>query len=143
MEKGSIIFGFLLPADQNASKAVHPAMSSLHDPTSCSKSSFFLQRLSLLPPRSSMGCTSKLQQSIPYFRIIVALRQAHPLWFRLVWPRTVDHDFLNRFPNQFHAVPVGSFNCQSDRYAVSFGQQTALCSFFSPVHGVASTLLSP
>lgn len=132
MEKGSIILSLLFPANQDAAKSVQPTMRSFNNPTPCSKSSFLFQGLGLLTTRSNVSCKSKLLEGVSDLQVIVSFIQTHSLRTLLGRFRAVCHDVLNRFSHQFHVVPVSSFDGQTDRDAVSFGQQAAFGSLFFP-----------
>ncbi len=84
MQKNDVVFWFFLPADQDATKVVHPTMSAFYHPTPRPLTSLPGQFLGFFAPRLNMPRKSKFGQKIVDFLIIVILIQSHALRL-LVW----------------------------------------------------------
>src|SRR5262249_35070275 len=80
MQKPYVIAYLLVPADQHAPEAVHPTMGALDDPPPGFETDLVLECAGLLTPCLDMGCEPKLVEQGPYFIIIIAFVQTHPLW---------------------------------------------------------------
>ena len=82
MKKGDVVAWRLVPADQNASKAVHPAVSAFHHPAPGFETGFIFDGLSLFAPAANVGREAKLVQSLTHLVEVVALIQAQSPWGR-------------------------------------------------------------
>lgn len=136
MKQPKIIRSLLLPPRQDAAKAVHPTMRSLHNPTARFEAGFMFDRLRLFTARLDVSRISKLLHQITHRIIIIALVQAHTLRVFSGRFRPFHRDTPDRSFNQFAIVPVSSINRQTDRHSGRFGQQASLNAFFGPIRRV-------
>ena len=132
MKQGQIIFRFLFPTRQDASKPVHPAMRPFHNPATSFKSGLSFNRLRLFATSTDMCGITK------FFHLlrIVTLVQTHALRFS---PGRLGannwNTFYRRF-NHFAIMAIGSIDRQSNRHTGCFGKQTAFNAFFGTISGV-------
>src|SRR5512144_316561 len=76
MEKGPIVRRLLLPAHQDAAKAIQPAMTALHDPPARCLARLARDRLGFLAARPNGGREAKLLKDGAYLIVVIALIQA-------------------------------------------------------------------
>jgi len=136
MKQSQVIFRFLFPTRQYAAKAVHPAMCSLYNPAASLETSLMFNRLCLFAARTNMSGITKFFHQVSYLTRIITFIKTHTLFlsFRRLWPC-----YWNTFYSclcHFAIMPISSINRQTNRYSRTFGKQTALNAFFSPVCGV-------
>jgi hypothetical protein len=133
MQKGDVVLNVFVPTDQNASKAIHPTMSSFYDPPASLEASFTFDRLSFLSPRTNVSSETKLLQQLADFVKVITFVQAHALRLLKGWLRTLDRTALDCLAHHLHIIPVGPVYGQADRDAVGFRQQTAFDARFASV----------
>ena len=138
MKKGDVVAWRLVPADQNASKAVHPAVSAFHHPAPGFETGFIFDGLSLFAPAANVGREAKLVQSLTHLVEVVALIQTQTLGTLWGGSRALYREAVQRSTRQLHVVAVGPVHRQSHRNTPSFGQQTAFDAGFTPVRGVGT-----
>src|SRR5512146_1282451 len=138
MQKSDVIFGFLVPPNENAAEAVHPTMGTLHNPASGSFLGVLFERSGFFAPRPDVGREAEFLQRVAHFVVVIALVQAHVLLLLVARLRAIYHDALNRRPHQLHVVAIGAIGRQTNRHAVPFGQQAALDARFGAVSRVGA-----
>ena len=79
MKQSQIIFGFLFPSRQDATKPVHPAMRPFHYPATSFESSLMLNSLCLFATRMNMSSIAKLFYQVSYLTRIITFIKAHAL----------------------------------------------------------------
>ena len=136
MQKGKVGFRFLVPTDQNAAKAIHPTMGSFHDPASGAFSSFFLDGLGFFATTADMSRKPELFQHVSHFLIIIAFIQTHILLFSGRGFGSFDHNVFKRASYQFHVMTIRTFDGQSNRHTVPFGQDAPFDTPFCSIGGV-------
>ena len=141
MQKAKVVFGFLLPTDQNPAESVHPTVSAFNHPTSGSGASFPFERASFLAPRANMRREAKFNQDIPHFLVIVALVQADPLGMLGGGLGAFNHQTLDGLTHHFHIMPIGPLHRQPHRDAMAFGQQATFDAALAPVGGIGAGFL--
>ena len=62
MKEGDVVVGRLVPADQNAPKAVHPTVSPFHHPAPGLETGFLFDGPCLFTPAADVGREAKLVQ---------------------------------------------------------------------------------
>lgn len=137
------MLGLLLPAHQDATKAVHPAVASLHDPAASPLARLTRQLLRLFTPRANVGGEAELSQDLSHLIIVVAFVQAHPLGLLLAGLGSLNHNTLNRGPHQLHVVTIRAVDRQSYRNSIALSQQTAFDAVFAAVGRVWPRLFPP
>ena len=87
MEQAQIVLDLFVPADQHATKAVHPTVRPFHHPTPSFESDLPFERLCFLISGSNMQGIAKFLPQLPYFVIVVAIIQAQMLggFLRRLW----------------------------------------------------------
>ena len=133
MKHGKVVFRFLLPPDENATKAIHPTMGALYYPAAGAFASFALEFLSFLAPCPNMCCEAKLGHDVPHFLKVIPFVETEIL--RSIWCgyRPFDHDALQRGPHQLHVIAIGAGHGQSERDALAISQQTAFGAGFAAI----------
>src|SRR4051795_8702307 len=98
MEHCDIVVGLLVPANEDATEAVHPTMGALHHPAPGFEPRAALDRLRLLAPRSDVGGEAELHDEVADLVVVIALVQAQALSLRARGPRAfgVGGDALQR-----------------------------------------------
>ena len=138
MKKCYVVGGRLVPADQNAPEAVHPAVGAFHHPAPRFEASLLPDGLGLFPPAADVGREAELVQGPPHLIKVVALVQAQTLGMLRAGRWAWHGEAVHRSPHQLHIVTVGPVHCQSHRNAPGFGQQTAFDAALAPVRGVGA-----
>lgn len=72
MEEGEVVYGFFLPADEHATKAVHPTVGAFHHPASGPEPRFALERHRFLAPGADVGGEAEFGHEVADFLIIIA-----------------------------------------------------------------------
>ena len=132
-----------IPAYQDASEAVHPGVGPLHHPAPGLLARLLFHRLCFLTTRANMRGEPKLLQNIAHFLLVVSFIEAHALRLRLRGLRALDDKAVERGPHQFHVMPVGALQRQSNGDAVALRQQTALDPAFGAIGGVGAGFFPP
>src|SRR6516225_9820693 len=143
MEHREVILWLLVPADQNASEPIHPAMGAFHDPATRLGASAALQLFHLLAARADMTGEAKLLNKGTHLVIVIAFVHAHSL--RLFRRRSgpLDGDTFESLLNHFHIVAVGSIHGDAHRYALGFDEHAPLDPSLGPVGRVFPRLFPP
>ncbi len=136
MKQGQIILRFLFPSRQDAAKAVHPTVGSLHHPAASPEAGLTFDGLGFFASGFDMGRVSKLLDQIAHRIIIVAFVQAKALagFLRGFW--TFQRNTLQRVLDQLAIVSVGTVNRQANGDPVGLSQQTSFNAFFGPVRRI-------
>ena len=136
MKQSQIIFRFLFPTRQNATKPVHPAMRPFHNPATSLESSLMLNRLCLFAARPNMSSVTKFFHQISYLTGIITFIKAHTLLFSFsrLWS-FYRNTFYRRF-RHFAIMSIRSINRQANRHTKTFSQQTAFNAFFGPIRRI-------
>ena len=142
MKKGDVVVRGLVPAHQNAPKAVHPTVSALHHPTPGFESGLPFDSLGLFAPAPDVGREAELFQGPAHLIKVVTLVQAQTLRMLRSRRRSLHREAVHRGPHQLHVVAVGPIHRQPHRNAPGLGQQAALDPGLAPV-GRVGTGFSP
>jgi len=138
MNQSQVILRFLFPSRQDAAEAVHPAVSSLHNPAACLETGLSFDRLSFFTTRLDVGRIAELLYQITHRVIVITFIQAHTLWMSSAGLGAFDRNTLQSRLHQLAIMPIGAINRQANRYATGFCQQTALNAFFGPICGIGA-----
>ena len=138
MQQSQVVFGFLAPADEQAAKAMDPAVGAFDDPAAGFDPGVAFELLGLHTPGAQMQGELKLPGQVPHLRLVVALVQAEPSWVLAggAWP--LDADIFQSFPRQLVIVAVGSGGDHAQWKALGFGDHTAFGAALGPVGGVGA-----
>src|SRR5262245_18306843 len=98
MQKRYRVPHVLVPADQDTSEAMHPAVRALYHPAPRPEVGFLSQCFRLFPPRSDMGGEAELGEQSTDLLIVITFVQAHPLSYFRGGLRPLDGDALDGFP---------------------------------------------
>ena len=79
MQKGDVVFGGLVPTDQDVPEAVQPTVGAFHHSASGFETSPSFDGLSLLASAADVGGEIELVQRATHLGEVVALVRAHPL----------------------------------------------------------------
>ena len=136
MEEREGVLRFLVPAKEQATKAIHPRMRALHHPAPRCEPRFLFEGFSFRSARADLGGTAELLQRGIHLLVVVASIPAHPLRLFLarLWP--CDAQACDGRADQFHIMPIGPFYLQADRDAVPLRQQAAFDAGLAPVAGI-------
>jgi len=138
MKQPEIIRGLLFPPREDAAEAVHPTVCPFHHPPASLEASLPLDRLGFFASGLDVGGISKLLHQVAYRIVIVPFVQANALRMLPCRPRTANRDALEGGFHQLAVVPVRAVNCQTDRYAGGFRQDTSLDAVFGPIRGIGA-----
>ena len=136
MKQRQIIFRFLFPARQYAAKAVHPAMCSLYNPATSFETGLVFNRLCLFATRTNMSGIAKCFHQVSYLTRIITFIKTHALFFPLSRFGSFHWNTFYRRLCHFAIMSISTINHQANRYARTFGKQTAFNAFFCPVRRV-------
>ena len=137
MEEGEIVVAFLVPTNQDPTKAVHPTMSAFHHPPPSSDTRLLFERVRFFAPRPQMRGEAKHCQRGPHLRIVVPFIQTQTLGVRRGGFGPLDHEAIEGGGNQFHVRPIGAGHDYSQWDPMALGQQAA----FDPAPGYPDGLL--
>ena len=73
MEERQVGLPFLVPANEDTPKAIHPTMRALHHPPPRPGARVAFERLGFFPPYSDVGGEAKLLERVPHLRVVVPL----------------------------------------------------------------------
>jgi len=125
VQQPEIIFRLLLPADEDAAKAIHPAVSALNDPTPCLESRSALDRLGLFSTSANVRRVAEVPEQIANLIVVVSFVQAHVLL-------PIQFDFWTLYGNaeqrrfdQLEVVAIGAIDSKPDGNSAAFTQQAA------------------
>ncbi len=138
MKKGDVVVGGLVPANQNASKTVHPVVSTFHHPASGFEAGFPFDGLGLFTTASDVGGEAKLLYGLTHLIKVVAFIQAQTLGLLRAGRRALHWDTVNGSPYQPHIVAMGPIHCQPHRNPLGFRQHTAFDARLTAVRGVGT-----
>ena len=136
MEHRDIGIGTLLPADEDSTESVHPAVGSLDDPASCSKSSTPLDALGLFAAGSDVSGESKFADKITDLAVVVAFIEAEPLRRCRCRSRPLDNDVLDRLTRELEVVDVRAGDGEPKGNALRLRQHAAFGAELGPVRWV-------
>src|SRR6185437_10099433 len=135
--------GFLTPADQDGTEAIHPTVRPLYYPTSRLTAGLPFHLLLCSFVQRQVHREVELLGDRLHLVIIVAQVKAQTLRFVDCWLGTLDGDAVQRFLDHLHVGPVGAVHRQSDGDALGLGQQAAFAAFLGSVGGVFPRLFPP
>ena len=146
MQKGDVVFGGLVPTDQDAPEAVQPAVGALHHPAPGFEPSLPLDGLCLLASTTNVSGEAELLQRAAHLVKVIApvsstgqaFVQAPALGLVRSGRRSGHGQTFHRGPYQLHVMTVGAVHRQTHRNALSFGQQAALDPAFTSVSGIGA-----
>src|SRR4051794_38738382 len=136
MQEGKVVFRFLLPTHEDATKAIHPAMSALDHPTTRFEPRFLSDGLGFLAAGTNMGGKAELSHNRPHFVIVIAFVETEILPLLDCGLRALGYDTFKRGAHQFHVMAISSGYRQTDGHTLSFSQQAALDAGFAAVGGI-------
>jgi hypothetical protein len=136
MEEGEVVLRVLVPANEPATKAMHPRRRALHHPAPRGAPRLRFAGLRCLSARADLGGTAELLQRGLHLIVVVAGIQAPPLRLVLgrLWP--CDDQACDGRADQVQRMPIGPFYLQADRDAVPLRQQAAFAAGLAPVGGI-------
>ena len=136
MKQAHIIFRFLFPSRQDATKPIHPTMGAFDHPTSCFETGLPFNGLSFFSAGFDVRRIAKLFDQITHRVIIIPFIQTHPLPLSLVGLGTLYRNTFQCGFNQLAIMAIRSLNGQANRYPMSFRQQTSFHALFGPIRRV-------
>ena len=136
MNDGSIVFRFLLPADENPSEPIHPTVRSLHHPAPRSMAGASASYRRLFPARGDVSDHSQRSHQFTHLFEVVPFVQTQVL--RSVQRRSwfFHGNAFDRLSHQLEVVDVRSRHGQSHWNAVGFDQQAAFRAAFGSIRGI-------
>jgi len=138
MKQSQIIFRFLFPACQDATKPVHPAMGSLDNPAACFETGLVFNCLCFFTTRTNMSSIAKRFHQVSHLARIISFIKTHPLFFPFRWFWPFHRNTFYRRSRHFAIMSIGTLNRQANRHPGTLGKQTAFNALFSPVRRVWS-----
>jgi hypothetical protein len=133
MKQSDIVVSLFLPADQNPTKTVQPAVRAFHNPATCLPPSIIAQLRRLNTSGHDMRCIVKLIKKLSDLIKIIGLVQTHVLALIRSRLRTLYGQSLKRWPGQFHVMSVGCIHSTADGDASAITQHRALNAVFAPI----------
>ena len=125
-----------LPAHEDATKAVHPAVGSFDDPAPSLCTLPAARCLLLLASTTQVKLKSENPRQQARLSVIVPFIQAEPLRRRLARHRAAHRNAVEGVSEQQVIVPIRAGDGQPDGYARAIGEEAALGSALGPVGGV-------
>ena len=138
MKQRQVVFGFLLPADQEPSIAIHPTVRALDDPAARLEASLSFDQLRFFASASDVCGVSELVHEFPHLVVGVPVVQAEILRMVGFGLGPIHRDAIKRRLNEPHVVAVGPINRQADRDAASFGQEATLDASFGAIRRIGA-----
>jgi hypothetical protein len=126
MQHGDVGIGALLPPDQDSAKSIHPTMGSLNYPPAHAKAGGLFDRFYFFTARPNVSREFEFLNERSRFGVVVALVEAEILRLTARRPRTRNRNAFDRLTRELEVVDVGARDCEANRDAARFRQQTAL-----------------
>jgi len=118
-------------------------MGSFYNPVSRPIAWNPLSLLDLSSSGRNVNRVSPVLKQLANLRVIVALIHTDVLRCITLWRRFLYRDAFQGWLRQLHVVSIRAVHDESDRYAVAFYQEAALCSRLPPVCRVWTCAFSP
>jgi hypothetical protein len=123
MQKPQIALLFVIPADQQASRAIEPTIRALHDPALCRETGLLLERFGLFPPRAEVGGEAKFGQQLSH--LVIALVQTHPQWVPRDRLRPCHGETLDGLPSHPVIIAIRALHSEAERHVTTVGEHAA------------------
>src|SRR5437016_813359 len=136
MQHRDVVLSLFLPAYEDSTKPIHPAVGALHDPAARLEPSALLDQLGFLSSGADVSREMKLLQKVTDLVVVVPLVHADVLRLLRRGLGLPDRNAVDRFFDHFEVVAVGSVDSQSNRYTRSFSEQTALDAVFGAIRRI-------
>lgn len=122
-----IISDFLFPADQYASKTIHPRVCAFAYPAPRAVPWMAFLLIPFFTSRKDMRFIATLDDCLAYVSRIIPFVHTHVLQHNLVrfWKNAL---VIKCFFHQCLVMRVGTGHCQAYRQSVTFSEQASLCS---------------
>jgi len=143
MQQGDVVFRLLTPTDENAAKAIHPTVGSLHYPASQFGACPTFDCLGLLTTRTNVPCESELLKNVSHLIIVITFVHTDALPALRRGLRSFDGYAGECVAHHFHVVAVGAVDRQADGNAVCFDQQAAFDALLGAIGRVFACLFPP
>src|SRR5262249_43909862 len=110
MEERQVVLRFLVPANKQAAKAVHPRMRWLDDPASRAEPGFPVDGFDLFSSRANVRRELECLQDLLDLWVVAALLPAPPLRLLQQFGHgPCDDPALEGGAHQLHVLPIGAF----------------------------------
>ena len=136
MQHREVGVGGLLPADQDASEAIHPAVGPLDDPAACAVKEAAAKLADLLSSSAQMKREAEQAGETPDEGEVVALVEAHALSSVRLGTRTSDRNAVHGVREELAVISIRGGDDQADRDPATVGQQAALGASFGAVRRI-------
>jgi len=130
--------GFLFPTNEDAAKTVQPTVAALHHPTARFLACFPCDLLHFFTPRANVCREAEFLQEGTHLVIIIAFVQTHTLWLLLRRFRPRHYQTVEGGTHQLHVLSVRAVYRQTQRDAMSLGQQRAFHPRFAAIRRIGS-----
>ncbi len=143
MQHPCVILRFLLPADQDSTESIHPAVGPFRHPAAGLEPCGPSNQLRFLATRTNVRREPELPRQITYFVKVIPFVQTQALRLLQRRSRSFHRNAFHRLPRQLEVVDVRSRDGQSHRDAVRFDQQTSLGAGFGSIRGIRTGFSPP
>jgi hypothetical protein len=133
MQEGEIVVGLLFPADEQATKAIGPRMSTLHNPATSTVTRLGFQVVGFLATRFDVRYVMPLTKIVPSFFRIVSFIETKMLSLAPGWVGSANGFAVERSLQQSDIVRVGATYFHTQRYAASVSEHRPLGAQFATI----------
>ena len=135
--------GALLPAHEDATEAMQPRVRALDHPATCSQAGLAPERPRLVTARADVAGEAKLMGERSDLVVVVAAVETQTLRLSSARLRSLDDDRIERRSGQLEVVDVRGRLLETERDALSLGEERSLRPFFALSVGLGPVLSPP
>lgn len=139
MKHSQIVRSFLLPADQDAPKAIEPAMRPLHLPAPGSIARYHSNFACFLVPGFDVGPVTQFCKQFSHLLAVVTFIQTKILWLSFTRCWSLYYDIAKSSFDKLDIVAVSSGYFKTDGQTVPFDQQAAFDPLLTAVSRIPAT----
>src|SRR5579862_2575869 len=143
MKHGDVVLSFLVPANENAAKSIHPTMRPFYYPPARFGASVAFKFLCFLAAATNVRRKPKLLGDFSDLIIVIAFIHAHALLICRCWVGAFYRNALDGSLNHFHVVTVSSVHCHAYWNSLSLHQQASLDALLGAICWVFPCLFPP
>ena len=136
MKKSQVVLSLLLPADQQAARAIEPRMGAFDDPSTSTSTRMQDFVLFFLSTATQMWHVAMFLDDLQADRIVIASIQAQMLRLFFIRRWSGNDDAFQGGAKQLHVMAVGSINDESQRNPRSISQQAPFDSPLAAICGI-------
>src|SRR5438128_6823461 len=143
MKHSDVVFDFLVPANENAPKPIHPTVRPFYHPAARFGAGISFEFLGFLAASANVSRETKLLNDFSNLIKVITFIHAHALLFSRCRLRGLDRHALDGGLDHFHIVAVGAVHGHAHRNPFGLDQQAAFDALLGAIGGVFPGLFPP